>query len=62
MSTAAIGGASVQLTAVMAAAALQENSLGIAEAQVSLSEETGGAAAPPPDPSPGAGGGLVVYA
>lgn len=62
MSTAAIGGASVQLTAVMAAAALQENSLGIAEAQINLSEAAGGGAAPPPDTSPGSAGGLVVYA
>ena len=44
MGTAAIGGASAQLAAVMAAAALQENQLGLSEAQISASDAAGGAA------------------
>jgi len=45
MSTAAIGGATAQLAAVMAAAALQGNQLGLAEAQINASEAAGGAGA-----------------
>jgi len=44
MSTGAIGGASSQLAAVLAAAALQENQMGLAEAQINASAAAGGAA------------------
>ncbi len=46
MSTQAIGGGSSQLASVMAAAAAQENQLGMAEAQINLSAVAGGGAAP----------------
>ncbi len=62
MSTGAIGGASSQLAAVMAAAAVQENQLGLAEAQIDASEAAGGGTALAISSSAQAPGTLEVFA
>jgi hypothetical protein len=62
MSTAAIGGASAQLAAVMAAAALQGSQLGLAEAQINASDAAGGGAAAALSSSAQAPGMLEVFA
>ena len=62
MSTAAIGGASAQLAAVMAAAALQGNQLGLAEAQINASEAADGGAAAAGGSDAQAPGTLEVFA
>lgn len=61
MSTGAIGGTSAQLASVMAAAALQENQLGLAEAQINASEAAGGGT-PAVSSSAQAPGTLEVFA
>lgn len=61
MSSAAIGGASSQLASVMAAAALEGNQLGLAEAQINASAAAGGGA-PAVSSSAQAPGTLEVYA
>jgi hypothetical protein len=62
MGTAAVGGASAQLAAVMAAAALQENQLGLAEVQINASAVAGGGTPPVAGSSAGAPGTLEVFA
>lgn len=61
MSTAAVGAASSQLASVMAAAALQESQLGLAEAQINASAAAGGGA-PVISPGAQAPGTLEVFA
>jgi len=61
MSSAAIGGATSQLAAVMAAAALQGNAMGLAEAQINASAAADGSA-PPVSSGAQAPGMLQVYA
>lgn len=62
MSTAAIGGASAQLAAVLAAAAFQKNHLGLAEAQINASAAAAGEAAPVASAGAQAPGTLEVFA
>jgi hypothetical protein len=62
MSTAAIGGASAQLAAVMAAALLQGNQMGLAEAQINASEAAGDGAAAAAGSGAQAPGTFVVFA
>jgi hypothetical protein len=62
MSSGAIGGASAQLASVMAAAAAQENQLGLAEAQINASEAASGGAALATSSSAQAPGTLEVFA
>ncbi|HWD69082.1 MAG TPA: hypothetical protein VG293_02745 [Solirubrobacteraceae bacterium] len=61
MSSAAIGGASSQLASVMAAAALQGNALGLAEAQINASDVAAGGT-PAVSSSAQAPGMLQIYA
>jgi hypothetical protein len=62
MSAGEIGAASSQLASLMAAAAAQENQLGLAEAQISASEAAGGGAALAASLSAQAPGTLEVFA
>ncbi len=62
MSTAAIGGTSAQLAAVMAAAAFEKDQLGMAEAQINASAAASGASgAPTVSPGAQAPGTLEVF-